>query len=208
MVETRERLLEVALEVLGENADAGVGEIAAAAGVVRRTVYGHFPSRNELVLSLARRAAEKLHLLASEAVASEGPADAAWAGFVAEVWPLTRRYRALVALRRGELGAEIHALLAPMDAALADLVRRGQVDRVFARHLPEAVLSQIAYAAIFSVADNARAVGAVDARAATVASLLTLGVPERRAISLARGERHADPTTLGSPTDRGSGPSR
>jgi AcrR family transcriptional regulator len=38
MNETRDRILDVALDVLGENPDAGMGDIAFAAGVVRRTV--------------------------------------------------------------------------------------------------------------------------------------------------------------------------
>jgi hypothetical protein len=37
MNDTRNRILDVALEVLGDNPDAGMGDIAAAAGVVRRT---------------------------------------------------------------------------------------------------------------------------------------------------------------------------
>jgi hypothetical protein len=43
MNETRDRILDVALDVLGENPDAGMGDIASAAGVVRRTVYGRSP---------------------------------------------------------------------------------------------------------------------------------------------------------------------
>jgi len=56
MNETRDRILDVALDVLGESPDAGIGDIASAAGVVRRTVYGHFPSRLDLVRTLTERA--------------------------------------------------------------------------------------------------------------------------------------------------------
>jgi AcrR family transcriptional regulator len=42
MNETRDRILDVALDVLGENPDAGMGDIASAAGV--STWFGH--SRN------------------------------------------------------------------------------------------------------------------------------------------------------------------
>ena len=60
MNDTRNRILDVALDVLGENPDAGMGDIASAAGVVRRTVYGHFPSRTDLVRTLARRAVDEI----------------------------------------------------------------------------------------------------------------------------------------------------
>ena len=60
MNETRDRILDVALDVLGENPDAGMGDIASAAGVVRRTVYGHFPSRLDLVRTLTERAVTEM----------------------------------------------------------------------------------------------------------------------------------------------------
>ena len=248
--ETRNRILDVALEVLGQNPDAGMADVAAAAGVVRRTVYGHFPSRDELVHALAQRAVDEITAVLAEAggVGASGGADTAadakadtaaatatpddagtdattpppdrvWADFVARLWPLTRRYRVLLALRRGEYGNEIHALLTPVDEALADLVARGQASGAFGRHLAPGILSQVAYAAVFSIAENALAESALaerapavsalaanalaadarpantpanspaadtpDPRAATVTSLLLLGVPEERANALA-----------------------
>ncbi|MEU5825903.1 hypothetical protein [Streptomyces sp. NPDC047803] len=57
-----------------------------------------------------------------------------------------------LALRRGEYGEEIHALLGPVDATLADLVRKGRDRGVFGRHLPARILSQVAYAAVFAIA--------------------------------------------------------
>lgn len=181
---TRDRILDVATEVLGANPDAAMGEIATAAGVVRRTVYGHFPSRADLVLALTRRAADEL-----AAAVTDGPgdqaADEAWAGFVGRLWPLLHRYRVLVVLRRGELGPDIHAVLAPVDAALADLVRRGQEDGVFGGHLPADVLGQVAWSSVFTIADGDLAHGGSDASAAVTTSLLVLGVPASRAATLA-----------------------
>lgn len=185
--DTRNRILDVALEVLGQNPDAGMGDIASAAGVVRRTVYGHFPSRNDLVRTLTQRAVTEMTAVLTEATASEGAADAAWADFIARLWPLVRRYRVLLALRRGEYGEEIHALLGPVDKSLAELVQRGQDGQVFGAHLPAGVLSQVAYAAVFSIADNDLSTGSLGARAAIITSLLILGVPEARATTLADG---------------------
>lgn len=184
MNDTRERILDVALQVLGQNPDAGMGEVAAAAGVVRRTVYGHFPTRTDLVRSLTQRAVGEIAEVLTEVDSSEAPADAVWAEFVAHLWPLAHRYRVLLALRRGEYGEEIHALLAPVDATLAELVERGQDGVVFGRHLPAGILSQVAFSAVFSIADSDSSRGTLGAHAAAKTSLLMLGVPEARAEAL------------------------
>lgn len=184
MNETRERILDVALDVLGENPDAGMGDIASGAGVVRRTVYGHFPSRLDLIRTLTERAVTEMTAVLTEINASGAAADAAWAGFIARVWPVAHRYRVLLALRRGEYGEAIHGLLGPVDELLADLVARGQDSGVFAQHLPAGLLSQVAYGVVFAIADSDLSNGAPGARAATITSLLMLGVPETRAIAL------------------------
>ncbi|UFS60659.1 TetR/AcrR family transcriptional regulator [Subtercola endophyticus] len=181
MDETRNRILDVARELLGQNPDASMSDVAAAAGVVRRTVYGHFPSRSDLVLTLADQAVKEIEAVLQEVNLDGVPADEVWARFVERLWPLTHRYRVLLALRRGEHGDEIHALLGSVDEILTDLVARGQNSGVFGRHLPAETLGQIAYAAVFTIADDRRGDPALDVRAATITSLLVLGVPETRA---------------------------
>ncbi len=184
MNETRDRIVDVALDVLGENPDAGMGEIAAAAGVVRRTVYGHFPSRLDLIRTLTERAVAEMTAVLTEAGASAAEADATWVEFIARLWPVAHRYRVLLALRRGEYGEAIHSLFGPVDELLADLVERGQASDVFARYLPAGVLSQLAYGVVFAIADSDRSGVPLGVRAATITSLLMLGVPESRAITL------------------------
>jgi AcrR family transcriptional regulator len=184
MTETRDRILDVALEVMGRNPDAGMGDIAAAAGVVRRTVYGHFPSRLDLVRTLTERAVNEVIAVLTDVNAAEAAADARWVEFIARLWPVAHRYRVLLALRRGEYGEAIHGLFGPVDELLADLVKRGQDSDVFAQHLPAALLSQLAYGVVFAIADSDLSNGILDARAATITTLLMMGVPGRRAIDL------------------------
>lgn len=184
MIETRDRILDVALALLGEKPDAGMGEIASTAGVVRRTVYDHFPSRLDLVRTLTERAVTEMTAVLTEVNASDAEADTAWVEFIARLWPVAHRYRVLLALRRGEYGETIHGLLGPVDELLADLVKRGQDDDVFAHHLPPALLSQLAYGVVFAIADSDQSNATLGARAATITSLLLLGVPETRAIAL------------------------
>lgn len=155
---------------------------------MRRTVYGHFPTRGDLVRDLTRSAVGEITAVVAEVDAPDRDADAVWADVVARLWPLAHRYRVLLALRRGEHGDEIHLLLRPVDDVLAGLVHRGQDSGVFGRHLPAAVVSQIAWSTVFTLAGDGVADGALDVRAATITSLLVLGVPEGRATALAAGE--------------------
>lgn len=198
MSDTRNRILDVALEVLGQNPDAGMSEVASAAGVVRRTVYGHFPARADLVRSLAQRAVDEIAVVLADVDAAGAPADVVWIDFIDRLWPVTRRYRVLLALRRGEFGDEIHAILALVDTKLADLVQRGQDAQVFARHLPAGLLSQIALTTVFTIADNALSNRTLDMRAATMTSLLMLGVPAARANDILNDRRDVRP---GPPVD-------
>ena len=185
VVDTRERILDVAIEVMGRNPDAGMGEVASAASVVRRTVYGHFPSRSDLLLALTRRAVDEIATVLDEDAAAEKAADEAWADFVTHLWPLVHRYRVLVVLRRGELGKDIHALLGPVEEPLADLVRRGQDSGAFGRHLPAAVLSRVAWSTLFAIADGDAPQEQVGVGEVVTTSLLMLGAPAARAGVLA-----------------------
>ena len=187
---TRERILDVAVDVLGAAPEAGMADVAAAAGVVRRTVYGYFPTRAELVLALARRAADEMTAILDEEAGEAGepagprPADAAWVGFVVRLWPVAQRYRVLLVLRRGEFGAEIHALLDPVEEALTRLIDRGQREARFAAHLPAAVLAQVAWSALFTIADGDVPRGTLDPIDVVRASLSILGVSDARADEL------------------------
>lgn len=187
--ETEQRILDVAIEVLGARPDAGMGDVAAAAGVVRRTVYGYFPARADLVSALARRAVDEIGAVLTDATPPEMPADAAWADFIGRLWPLVHRYRVLVVLRRGEFGADVHRLLHPVEERLTGLVARGQREGVFGAHLPADVLGQLAWSAVFTIADGDRPDRPVTAGAAAHTTLLLLGVPPERAASLAGADR-------------------
>jgi hypothetical protein len=94
----------------------------------------------------------------------------------------------LIALRRGEFGQEIHSLLGPFEDPLADLVRRGQESGAFGSHLSAEVLGAVAYGAVFTIAESDLSGG--DPGAATMTSLLALGVPEARAKSLIGSSHH------------------
>jgi TetR/AcrR family transcriptional regulator, mexCD-oprJ operon repressor len=50
------RILDAAVDALGEDQEASMAEIARRAGVVRATIYVHFPTREALLEAVTERA--------------------------------------------------------------------------------------------------------------------------------------------------------
>jgi AcrR family transcriptional regulator len=57
---TRERIIKHAIECIALNVNAGLDEIAGAAGVGRATLYRHFKSRADLICEIKLAAGEEL----------------------------------------------------------------------------------------------------------------------------------------------------
>ncbi|MDL4773062.1 MULTISPECIES: TetR/AcrR family transcriptional regulator [Thermomonosporaceae] len=139
----RQRILATATEELIREPDASMDDIARAAGVVRRTLYGHFPSRDALIAGIAGQAlAEMTETFEREAGRPGSPAETL-ARFFLALWQVGDRYRLLISLGERSLpGSGISGLLAPVRDRVAVLLAEGQRDGDFARHLPAPVLAQ------------------------------------------------------------------
>ncbi|RDD88008.1 TetR/AcrR family transcriptional regulator [Streptomyces parvulus] len=182
----RARILATARRELGRNPDTTLEELARAAGVVRRTLFGHFPGRAALLEALAEEASEVLRgamAAGAERVGPAEPADRALAHFVLLMWPVGDRYRMLLALARHDLGVErVAEILAPARAEVTAILERGRRDGVFPAHLPAAVLSASLEAMIVALLEQVNT-GALedDGTRVAVATLIAAGVPQRRA---------------------------
>ncbi|MGN3960187.1 TetR/AcrR family transcriptional regulator [Streptomyces sp. WAC8370] len=179
----RARILATARRELGRNPDTTLEELARAAGVVRRTLFGHFPGRSALLEALAEEASETLREAMAHAAEVSEPADRALAHFTLLMWPVGDRYRMLLALARHDLGAErVSEILAPARAEVTAILERGQRDGVFPAHLPPVALSAGLEAMIVALLEQVNT-GALedDGTRAAVATLIAAGVPERRA---------------------------
>ncbi|AEW98798.1 TetR/AcrR family transcriptional regulator [Streptantibioticus cattleyicolor] len=184
----RARILQVARRELGARPDATLDEIAQAAGVVRRTLYGHFPGRGALLEALGEEAAEALRQALVRAHDPEDPPEWALARFVLAIWPIGDRYRMLLSLARRDLGEErVGELLAPATEHCLALLERGQAEGVFHRHLPAPVLSAALQGISFALLESVN-LGAWedDGTSAAVTHLIAAGVAPERALEIAR----------------------
>lgn len=184
----RRRILDVALAELLRDPDASMDQIARAAGVVRRTVYGHFPSREALISTLVDEAVQAL--AAAHAAGREGVEDPAEsvARSVLTVWAIADRYRLLVALAQRTVTMQgIRERLAPVRENSVRILQRGLDEGVFTSPLPAPALAYVHEQVLFGLMEAVND-GLLDTReagrSAAVTVLTAAGVPASTAASL------------------------
>ncbi|MEU2035011.1 TetR/AcrR family transcriptional regulator [Nocardia amamiensis] len=137
----RKRILDIAAAELARNPAASMEEIAAAAGVVRRTLYGHFPTREALIDGILDLASEDIaHTLRS--LDPDEPVAVTSARCTIALWRVGDKYRLLFKLTETNLGARIDERLAPVHEHGTAMLRHGQQLGVYSDHLPAEVLSR------------------------------------------------------------------
>ncbi|MFE3290458.1 TetR/AcrR family transcriptional regulator [Rhodococcus sp. NPDC059234] len=179
----RERIVEAAIGAFAANPDASMDDVARAAGVVRRTVYAHFPNRDALVEGIADEASAALvAILGAQRPQPERP-DLAAAVLALQSWPIGDRFRMLLTFARKELGEErIHDMLEPARAPSVEIVERGQADGTFSDYLPAAVLVTMTEAVTMTLLEATNAGTITDSgESFAVTSLVLLGIPPARA---------------------------
>lgn len=164
--------------------------LAKAAGVVRRTLYGHFPDRQALVMALAKDAGRSLNQAVISARRPGASPSEAGARMVLAAWAVGDRYRMLVAVARRVGVRAFRAALAPTREEVIAIVARGQTEGVFADYLPPELLAQLPASIIlgFLEADLEEEAPRPTGDLVATAVLLALGVPidtARRAVKAA-----------------------
>src|SRR3954467_5535892 len=80
------RILDAAVDALAGDPDVSMAEIARRAGVVRATIYVHFPTREALLEAVTHRAIETVAQTIDAAEPHRGPPAEALARVVAASW--------------------------------------------------------------------------------------------------------------------------
>lgn len=125
-------ILDAAVDALGEDQEASMTEIARRAGVVRATIYVHFPTREALVEAVTERALAEAVTVINTAEPDRGdPADAL-RRVVSVTWRTLGRYHALVAINTAtQAPEELHHRHGSVLGALLPLIERGQASGAF-----------------------------------------------------------------------------
>ena len=138
----RAGILEAARSELAADPHASVDVIARAAGLSRRTLYGHFADRDALIRELISTGAQRFNAIAESI--TDADARLTLARLAARLWHEAAHVQFAAALALDETHvAHTAATLAPLRRAVVELVRRGQHDGSFRTDLPAAVIARL-----------------------------------------------------------------
>ena len=145
-------IIDAALEALASDPDASMAEIARRAGVVRATVYMHFPTRESLLDAVMEHAVGQVAEATSGADPTRGEPQEALERVLRATWHKLSDFHALLAINTSRLSAkELHRRHQPVMTLFVPLIERGQKDGVFRKDLPVswhlAMIRAIAHAA-------------------------------------------------------------
>lgn len=145
-------ILDAGLEALASDPESSMSEIARRAGVVRATIYVHFPTRTALLDAVMEYAVGQVVEAMRGAEPQRGEPVEALHRVLRATWRQLGQFHGLLALNMGRLSAEeLHRRHRPMLDQLEPLIERGQKKGVFRRDLPVvwhlAVLRAIVHAA-------------------------------------------------------------
>jgi AcrR family transcriptional regulator len=132
-------ILDAALEALASDPDASMAEIARRAGVVRATIYVHFPTRESLLDAVMERAVSDVAEATRAAEPHLGEPVEALERVLRATWRELARFHALLAINTARLSAEeLHRRHVPVLDQLEPLIERGQREGIFRGDLPVA----------------------------------------------------------------------
>ena len=125
-------ILDAALEALASDPDTSMAEIARRAGVVRATIYMHFPTREALLDAVQEHATTQVADAIREAEPDRGEPEEALERVIRATWKQLSRFHGILALNISRLSAkELRRRHLPMTTQFIPLLERGQADGVF-----------------------------------------------------------------------------
>ena len=172
-------IMDAATDRLARDPETSIADIAAAAGVGRITLYGHFKTRAELVDAVLVRTVQRADAILDATDTTGDPAEAL-ARLVAASWQIVHQFRNILLAAQRELPAErIRGVHDPILRRVESLIGRGQRAGAFRSDLPEQWLITTAFSLMHAAAEDAAAgrVQADEAAGLITATLLAAFTP-------------------------------
>src|SRR4051794_30177112 len=130
-------ITDAALEALANDPDVSMAEIARRAGVVRATIYMHFPTREALLDAVMENAVAQVADATRAAEPTRGEPEEALERVLRATWHKLSDFQALLAINISRLSAkELHRRHQPVMKLFVPLIERGQDKSVFRNDLP------------------------------------------------------------------------
>ena len=132
-----EAIREAALAALASDPDASMAEIARRAGVVRATIYAHFPTRESLLDDVMEHAVAEVAEAAAAAEPTRGEPREALERVLRATWTKLSNFHVLLAINTARLSVkELHRRHVPVMTHFVPLIERGQKEGVFRSDVP------------------------------------------------------------------------
>ena len=148
-------ILGAATDCLARDPETSIADIAAAAGVGRITLYGHFKTRAELIDAVLIRIIEHADTIL-EATDIGGDAADGLSRLVAASWRIVRQFSNILLAAQRELPAErIRGVHDQILRRVQALIRRGQHDGTFRTDRPEHWLTTTTSSLMHAAAEDA-----------------------------------------------------
>jgi AcrR family transcriptional regulator len=156
--ENREALILAAATALNRDPSASLEAIAAEAGLSRRSIYGHFKTRDDLLRELALHGAARINAaMLSEAGETDHQDPAAQLATVgARLWDEVYHVRTMALLTlRGPQSLLLGDALVPLRSYVREIVQRGVSAGAFRTDIDLDRLSRLVESAAISVLEEA-----------------------------------------------------
>jgi TetR/AcrR family transcriptional regulator, mexCD-oprJ operon repressor len=125
-------ITNAALESLAGDPDVSMAEIARRAGVVRATIYMHFPTREALLDAVMEHATAQVAEATRQAEPDRGEPKEALERVLLATWRQLSQFHNILQININRLSAqELRRRHLPITTQIVPLLERGQADGVF-----------------------------------------------------------------------------
>ena len=181
-------ILDAALEALASDPDSSMSVIARQAGVVRATIYVHFPTRETLLDAVMEYAVGQVVAAMRGAEPQQGEPVEALERVLRATWRQLAQFHGLLALNTARLSAEeLHRRHLPMLDQLEPLIERGQKEGVFRSDLPVSWLLAVTRSIVHAASHEIRGgrIPESEAEPVMISTILGAIAPSARSVMTA-----------------------